>query len=214
MNPWPKKSCIAFSGDNLNLKTPDILEITLKVVKAFDSLGIEYYIGGSIASSAYGVARSTLDVDMVAILNSEQALSLEELLKKEFYVDMDTIEKAIAYHSSFNLIHFETMLKIDVFIHKDQPYANQVFVRRKDKEVSEDFLEKFSFPSPEDIILIKLDWYKSSGESLSQQWNDVLGVLKVQGVKLDLDYMNKWAEELSVSMLLRKSFLEAGITSK
>ena len=196
------------------MKTPDILEVTLKVVKAFDSLGIEYYIGGSIASSAYGVARSTLDVDMVANMNSDQAQALEELIEKEFYVDIDTIINAIAQHSSFNLIHLDSMLKIGVFIHKDQPFSNRVFMRRTEKLVSEDIPDKLCFPSPEDIILIKLDWYKSAGESLSQQWNDILGVLKVQGIKLDLDYLKTWAKELGVSGLLERVLEDVGITEK
>lgn len=196
------------------MKTPDILEVTFKVVKVFNSLGVEYYIGGSIASSAYGVARSTLDVDMVANMNSDHAQALEELLEKEFYVDIDTINNAITQHSSFNLIHLDTMLKIDVFIHRDQPFSNRVFMRRTEKFVSEDIPEKLCFPSPEDIILIKLDWYKSTGESLSHQWNDILGVLKVQGVKLDLDYLKTWAKELGVSELLERALEDVGITEK
>jgi hypothetical protein len=196
------------------LKTPDILEVTFKVVKAFNRLNIQYYIGGSIASSAYGVARSTLDVDMVAKMDSDQALALEKLLENEFYVDIDTIIDAIEQHSSFNLIHLDSMLKIDVFIHKDQPFSNRVFIRREDKYLSDDIPEKFCFPSPEDIILIKLDWYKSSGKSLNHQWSDVLGVLKVQGVKLDLDYLEKWAKELSVSELLERALENVGITDK
>jgi hypothetical protein len=196
------------------LKTPNILEIALKVVKAFDSLGIEYYIGGSIASSAYGVARSTLDVDMVANMNSDQAHALEKILENEFYIDTDTINEAITHKSSFNLIHLESMLKIDVFIHWDQPFSNRVFMRREAKNVSEDILDKLYFPSPEDIILIKLDWYRASGESLNHQWNDVLGVLKVQGEKLDLDYLEKWAKKLSVSGLLERAFEDAGIASR
>jgi hypothetical protein len=194
------------------LKTPDILEVTVKVVKAFDSLGIEYYIGGSVASSAYGVARSTLDVDMVANMSSDQAQALEGLLEKEFYVDVDTINKAISQHSSFNLIHLESMLKIDVFIHRDEPFGNRVFMRREEKHLSENIPEKFCFPSPEDIILIKLDWYKSAGESLSHQWNDVLGVLKVQGGKLDFGYLKAWAKKLNVSGLLERAFEDVGIT--
>ncbi len=196
------------------MKKPDILEVTLKVAKAFDSLGIEYYIGGSIASSAYGVARSTLDVDMVAKINIDHAKAFEELLEKEFYIDIDSIINAIKKHSSFNLIHLDTMLKIDVFIYRDEPYSNRVFIRRVGKYVSEDIPEILYFPSPEDIILIKLDWYKSSGESLSHQWNDILGVLNVQGIKLDLDYLRTWAKELNVSGLLKSAVKEVGITNK
>lgn len=85
-------------------------------------------------------------------------------------------------------------------------------MRQEEKYLSEDILEKFWFPSPEDIILIKLDWYKSAGESLSHQWNDILGVLKVQGVKLDLDYLKTWAKELNVSKLLERALKDVGIT--
>ena len=196
------------------MKTPDILEVTFKVVKAFDILGIEYYIGGSVASSAYGVARSTLDIDMVADMDSDQAQALAQLLKKDFYVDVDTINKAIAHHSSFNIIHLDSMLKIDIFIYREQPFSQRVFLRREEKSVSDEFPEKLFFPSPEDIILIKLDWYKSSGESLCHQWSDVLGVLKVQRTKLDLDYLKKWAEEMSVLRLLEKALGEAGLGEK
>ena len=106
------------------------------------------------------------------------------------------------------------MLKIDVFIHRDQPFFNHVFSRRQEKRVSENIAEKFFFPSPEDIILIKLDWFKSSGGSLSQQWADVLGVLKVQDEKLDLDYLKTWAKELSVLVLLKRAFEEVNLTNK
>ena len=48
------------------MKKPDIVAAAEPVIKAFEKLGILYYIGGSIASSAYGIARATIDVDMVS----------------------------------------------------------------------------------------------------------------------------------------------------
>ena len=48
------------------MKPPDILAAIKPVVEAFEKLGVHYYIGGSVASSAYGIARATLDVDMVS----------------------------------------------------------------------------------------------------------------------------------------------------
>ena len=44
------------------MKSPDLLAAIRPVVEAFDRLGVPYYIGGSVASSAYGTARSTMDV--------------------------------------------------------------------------------------------------------------------------------------------------------
>ena len=61
--------------------------------------------GTSLASSAFGIARSTLDVDIVADVKPEQAFDISENLKEEFYVDFEMILNAIQKQSSFNLIH-------------------------------------------------------------------------------------------------------------
>jgi len=212
MNPWPDELRIVFSGKLKAMKTPDILEVTFKVIAALEELKIRYYIGGSLASSAFGVARSTLDVDIVAEISPHQATALESLLRNEFYVEEDSITRAIEQKSSFNLIHLESLFKIDVFVLKEEPFSQQAFSRRTEKPVSEDLAQKLYFPTPEDIILLKLDWYRCGDEISTQQWKDVLGVLKVQGARLDLDYLKLWARQLGIVDLLQKALEEAGMT--
>jgi len=193
------------------MKLPDIIEVTLKVVKVFEELGIAYHIGGSLASSAFGIARSTLDVDIVADIKPEQASDISENLRGEFYVDPEMIINAIQKESSFNLIHLETLFKVDLFPLKNHPFDHQAFQRRLQKTISEETSQQLFFATPEDIILHKLTWYKA-GEGVSdRQWIDVLGVLKVQGDQLDMVYLNHWAKELGVSELLKKAIDESGI---
>ena len=193
------------------MKLPDIIEVTLKVVKVFEELGIAYHIGGSLASSAFGIARSTLDVDIVADIKPEQASDIYENLRGEFYVDPEMIINAIQKESSFNLIHLETLFKVDIFPLKNHPFDQQAFQRRLQKAISEETSQQLFFATPEDIVLHKLTWYKA-GEGVSdRQWNDVLGVLKVQGDQLDMVYLKGWAERLTVFNLLMKAIDEAGI---
>jgi hypothetical protein len=193
------------------MKLPDIIEVTLKVVKVFEKLGIAYHIGGSLASSAFGIARSTLDVDIVADIKPEHASDVSENLREEFYVDSEMILNAIQKESSFNLIHLETLFKVDIFPLKNHPFDQQAFSRRLQRALSEDASSQLFFATPEDIILHKLTWYKAGEEVSDRQWNDVLGVLKVQGDQLDMTYLNQWAKGLSVSELLKKAIDEAGI---
>jgi hypothetical protein len=62
--------------------------------------------------------------------------------------------------------------------------------------------------SPEDVILSKLRWFRQCGEVSDQQWNDVLGVIAVQGDKLDLPYLREWAESLGLTKLLEQALSE------
>jgi len=64
--------------------------------------------------------------------------------------------------------------------------------------------------TPEDVILHKLYWYRLGGEVSERQWNDVLGVLRVQGEALDLAYMQRWAGPLGVADLLDQAVGEGG----
>lgn len=196
----------------MNIKPPDILQALQPVISAFDKLSIPYYIGGSVASSIYGIARATMDVDIVADIKIENTSSLKHILENEYYIDENMIKDAIRRFSSFNLIHLETMIKIDVFIQKRQSYAEESLRRKKRDTLEEtEDASEFYFSSPEDIILNKLEWYEMGNRVSERQWLDVIGVIKVQSNNLDVDYLRKWGEQLGVMDLVKKAFLEAGL---
>jgi len=196
------------------MKKNDIIEALSKVIDCFDSLGLAYYIAGSVASSAYGMARATMDVDLVAHIELSQVDHLVENLKADYYISAEMITDAVRRRASFNLIHLETMIKIDVFLAKDQPYDSQALARRRSDTLDQESSRKFYLSSPEDAVLGKLQWYQLGGGVSEQQWKDILGVLKVQSGKLDLEYLKYWASMLSVSELLSRAFDDAGIINQ
>jgi hypothetical protein len=59
--------------------------------------------------------------------------------------------------------------------------------------------------SPEDIILLKLEWFRIGGEMSERQWNDVLGVFEIQGSRLDQTYLDHWAPVIGVADLLARA---------
>jgi len=192
------------------MKNLDIIDAIRPIIKAFEKLGILYYIGGSIASSAYGVARATLDVDMISDLKNEHVHPFAEMLKSEYYIDEEMILDAIKKKSSFNIIHLESMFKVDIFLKKDRPYSREVFERKRKENLDEEKGDaEFFITSSEDVILNKLEWFRMGGEISERQWNDILGVIKVQGDLLDKEYLYHWAIELGVAELLKKAFREA-----
>jgi hypothetical protein len=194
------------------MTAPDILAAVTPVVEAFEQIGIAYQIGGSVASSVYGLARATLDIDMVADLNFGQVRSLVERLQHEYYVDEEAVRDAVQRRSSFNLVHQRTALKVDVFLPKQRPYDHEAFRRARQNTLEEtEIARQFSLASPEDVILNKIEWYAQGGRVSDRQWNDVLGVMKVQRDSLDLGYLRRWAKELGLSDLLDLALCEARI---
>ncbi len=191
---------------------PDILKALEPVVAVFEDMLIKYAVGGSIASSLYGTARATLDVDLVADVKLQHVPELVRTLEADYYIDEQMIKTAIRRRASFNLIHLETMMKIDVFLIKDNPYEKKAFTRRRRDVLDEERPNHlFYISSPEDIILKKLEWYRKGDMISERQWNDVLGVLKVQRDNLDIDYLVYWASELDLSELMEKAFKTAGL---
>ena len=194
------------------MKKLEILSALQPFVTALEKYSIPYYIGGSIASSIYGMARATMDIDIVADVKLYHISLLRQALEAAYYIDEDMIKNAIQNSSSFNLIHLETAVKIDVFVFKNIPYHRNAIERKiKDTLEDDDIKTEFYFSSPEDIIISKLQWYESGGKVSERQWLDVIGVIKVQGDSLDKKYLQVWTKKIGIFELLRHAFNDAGI---
>jgi hypothetical protein len=188
--------------------TPDVILAVTPVVEALEKLGVPYYIGGSVASSAHGMIRSTVDADLIADLKLEHVSQLVEILGKEYYLNANTIADAVKRRACFNLIHLATMFKVDVFASKASTYSRLVFERKHSRTILDGSPKLFFIASPEDTILSKLEWYRLGDEISERQWNDILGVIKVQNENLDHEYLEKWAAELRVDDLLVRVWKE------
>lgn len=183
--------------------------ITLLVTQTLEKLNIPYAVGGSVASSLHGVMRSTLDVDIVADMKLEHVPALVAALSKEFYADDEGMRNAILHRRSFNLIHYETAFKVDIFIRRSRAFDQMQLDRRRLSVIATDPEQSVYVTSPEDTILAKLEWYRLGGEVSDRQWRDILGILKTRAGELDVAYLRQWAPALKVADLLERALSAA-----
>ena len=178
-----------------------------ELTAALNSLGIRFAVGGSLASSAHGVWRSTMDGDLVALIFAPQLKQLIRALGPGWYCDLEMMERALQQRRAFNLIHIGTSLKYDVFP-ASTDFHEAELERAKRTPLRIEGAEPCPVASAEDSLLAKLQWYREEGEVPDRQWNDIGGIL-AQNPKLDWEYVNGWAARLRVADLLAKARVEA-----
>ena len=156
------------------------LAAALQVAHVLDDLGLRWFLGGSLASSIYGVPRATLDADLIADPRPAHVRPLLAALGDDWYADENAIREAIVVRSSFNLISLSTAMKVDIFIAKARPFEGGEFSRVQRKMIDQD--GSFSIPvaCAEDTVVANLEWFRIGGEMSDRQWQDILGVRRFQ----------------------------------
>jgi hypothetical protein len=186
------------------------LELTLRVVRILDELGIAYVLGGSLASSLVGEPRATADVDLAIRIDPDQVSALVRALSRDFYISEEAVKDAVRRGTSFNAVHLESVTKVDLFVLGDDVLDRRQLERRVRVLVTEDPPQQLWIGSAEDQILRKLAWYRAGGQVSDRQWRDVIGILAVQSGRLDLEELRTAAEELGLSDLVERAIAEAG----
>jgi hypothetical protein len=186
---------------------PDLLVALAPVLEALRGLGVRHYVGGSIASSAHGVPRASIDADVVAELGPAHAAPFTAALQGMCYVSAERVRDAIARRASFSVIHLETMVKVDVFVSRDRPFDRRALDRARPAAVESG--SELPVSSAEDTILAKLEWFRRGGEVSQRQWTDVAGILRAGGA-LDEAYLRQGALELGIADLLERALEEGG----
>ena len=168
------------------------------VVDQLDAVGVDYMIGGSVASSIYGEPRTTRDIDIVVAVDDTSLRDLFARFDRTLvYIDEPADDQPVRAGQMFNLLDTDGGWKVDLVVRKSRPFSIAEFVRRQRQEV----LGVAAWvASVEDVILSKLEWAARSGSS--RQIDDVRGIVAVQGERLDVEYLRKWAPPLQVDALL------------
>jgi len=165
------------------------------VVEAFENLGFDYLITGSIASIYYGEPRFTNDIDIVANIREKHIKGLLQRFPADrFYLSEDAARDAIARRSQFNIIHPFSGIKIDVIVGKDDEFDKSRFKRKKRISPVQDTLANLA--SPEDVIIMKMRYYKE-GES-EKHLRDIAGMMKITGDLVDRAYIEQWVHRLGL----------------
>ena len=189
-----------------HLLSQTLIDLTFafrRVVEALEKISARYVVVGSTAASAWGVARSTRDIDVVAVITRETVDTfLRALGNNEIYVPVDEAKAATIKGGSFNVLHTKTGGKVDVFVCQTSDAFES---SRLDRRVKLQVLGIDTWVStPEDVVLSKLLWRVQTRSEV--QWRDCVEVAATQ--KLDVNYLRIWATELGLSADLEE-LLEA-----
>lgn len=192
----------------------EVLEVTLRVARLLEGLGVSYLVGGSVASSLHGIPRSTHDVNLVAALTEDHVEPLLGALGPDYYVSPEALRDAVRNRTCFNLIEQQTVTKIDIFVLGEDILSTFEMQRREEVELDDAGTQRLMVASAEDIVLQKLVWFRLGGQASERQWRDAQGVLKVQGRRLDFSYLRERAAQVDLRDLLERALSEARVGSR
>lgn len=165
--------------------------LAIKVIEAAESAGVEFMAVGALAAGAYGVPRSTRDVDLLVSVNVEGGVAamiarLDPVVQFDAQVVFDTLTWGRRHVGQSRSA---PPFKVELFEMFDDPFVQSEFARRQ--QVFVPVLGRATWmPTPEDVIVQKLRWGRR------KDLDDARDVLAVQSPdSLDMVYIEKWCAQ-------------------
>ena len=199
-----------------HLQPIDLLAVMLPARHILEDLHLPYYLGGSIASSLHGMQQLAQDIDLVVDLDDQGLPSLFALLRQHYLFNEGEARQAVQEHRPFPLIHLDSLMKVDVVFPKRDAFAASMYPLIRDYTLDE-HSPPISLASASEMLLFKMQRYRrdqqvrTDGRQDDAEWNDILGMLKVQGPGLDLSLLEEWAGTLAITDTWQQALVDAGL---
>jgi len=161
-------------------------DVMLRVVDALERANIPHMLVGSFSSNLHGIPRATEDVDFVIQLDAPLTAEFSRLLGEDFEPELQ-----LSFETNTGTQRQEfhvrgTEFKAELFRLSDDPFDQQRFQRRQLYEAAG---RRLYFPTPEDVIVMKLRWAREKDKA------DVYAVMSVKRGRLDWPYIERWCRE-------------------
>jgi hypothetical protein len=199
----------------------DLSATVFPVVEALKAAGISSYIGGSIASSLHGMQQSARDIDLVLIgqcNHSQHLATILATLSEAYLVEPEEIQQALSEGNTVPILHLDTLMKLDLILPETPGFDEAMQASMVSLHLDERYAP-FLVASALEMAIWKL--VRCARELVTRpdgivndaEWNDLLGILKIQGQRLDLTQLTLWAHRLGAGHLLPQALDDAGLVS-
>lgn len=172
------------------MQPPDLIST---FIAPLEQAGISYMITGSVASSLYGEARLTMDVDLVLQIHESELSSLQDLFPNPaFYLpplDLLILENRRENRAHFNILHMESGLKADCYPIGNQALQKFFFAKRNRREIGG---MKIWIAPIEYGIISKLLFFREGGSE--KHLRDIRSMIQISGTEVDMKILNPWLE--------------------
>lgn len=197
------------NGAETDMVNDELLRTLTDVTRALQGERIVHAITGSVASSVHGEPAISLDVDLIVRMDTAQAAKFADRLPQHFYRSREALIEAAHRSTVANLVDLRSSLKVDLSVPASSRFFDSVFARVEEIEFVKG-TAAFPVVTPEDIILMKLDWRRHSKSA--KQWANALGVARTRENRLDWPYLDDWAIKLGLAEQLTALREDAGLT--
>lgn len=165
--------------------------------------------------------QSASDIDLVLIGQRGRSLPLDTILatlSETYLFEPEEIQQALSEGQTVSILHMGTLMKLDLIFPETSGFDEAMQAMM----VSLSLDERYG-PFPAASALEMAVWKlvrcsrelatRSDGIVNDAEWNDLLGILKVQGTRLDLAQLTFWAHRLGAGHLLPLALDDADLPS-
>jgi len=179
----------------------------VEIVHALDDIGAPYMIVGAFGGYAFGISRTTFDIDILVDLRSQDFDALADRFPlPRYYADPEMMRSSTRMGIMFNIIDTGEGIKADLVPLRREPEYRLAFERRIRREFIDPTGATFEawVAQPGDIIVGKLRaWKEGQSAKHPADINSML-VFDLSGfsdMQIDFDMVAKEAARIGLDVL-------------